>query len=181
MLLNIGVSYRKAPLATLDALTLRDLPGFNKILGSITGVRGAVMVQTCNRVDMFIDADEGVEVNEKILRNWALETKFKLHELRKLVEQRTGDQVLEYLVSLASGLESMLVGESQNPGPNWRWARNSIPRLCRLEARRRISWKFQPCQHTVARNGPDRHDHDESIEGQRDNRCDCCKPNATKD
>ena len=113
MLLNIGVSYRKAPLATLDALTLRDLPGFNKILGSITGVRGAVMVQTCNRVDMFIDADEGVEVNEKILRNWALETKFKLHELRKLVEQRTGDQVLEYLVSLASGLESMLVGESQ--------------------------------------------------------------------
>ena len=113
MLLNIGVSYRKTPLATLDALTLRDLPGFNKILGSITGVRGAVMVQTCNRVDMFIDADEGVEVNEKILRNWALETKFKLHELRKLVEQRTGDQVLEYLVSLASGLESMLVGESQ--------------------------------------------------------------------
>ncbi len=113
MLLNIGVSYRKAPLATLDALTLRDLPGFNKILESITGVRGAVMVQTCNRVDMFIDADEGVEVNEKILRNWALETKFKLHELRKLVEQRTGDQVLEYLVSLASGLESMLVGESQ--------------------------------------------------------------------
>ena len=113
MLLNIGVSYRKAPLATLDALTLRDLPAFYNILGSITGVRGAVVVQTCNRVDMFIDADEGVEVNEKILRNWALETKFKLHELRKLAEQRTRDQVLEYLVSLASGLESMLVGESQ--------------------------------------------------------------------
>src|SRR2546429_5512875 len=113
MLLNIGVSYRRAPLATLEALTLRDLPGFYNILGSTTGVRGAVVVQTCNRVDMFIDADEGVEVNEKILRNWALETKFKLHELRKLAEQRTRDQVLEYLVSLASGLESMLVGESQ--------------------------------------------------------------------
>src|SRR3989449_5277684 len=113
MLLNIGVSYRRAPLATLEALTLRDLPGFYNILGSITGVRGAVVVQTCNRVDMFIDADEGVEVNEKILRTWALETKFKLHELRKLAEQRTRDQVLEYLVSLASGLESMLVGESQ--------------------------------------------------------------------
>jgi glutamyl-tRNA reductase len=113
MLINIGVSHRRAPLSTLDALTLRDLPGFYKILGSITGVRGTVMVQTCNRVDMFIDADEGIEVQEKILWNWALETKFKLHELRKLAEQRTGDQVLEYLVSLASGLESMLVGESQ--------------------------------------------------------------------
>src|SRR5216683_8349241 len=113
MLLNIGVSYRRASLATLDALTLRDLPGFYKILGSITGVRGRVVVQTCNRVDMLIDADEGVEVQEKILWNWALETKFKLHELRKLAEQRTGDRVLEYLVSLASGLESMLVGENQ--------------------------------------------------------------------
>jgi len=113
MLLNIGVSYRRAPLSTLDALTLRDLPGFYKILGSITGVRGTVIVQTCNRVDMFIDAHEGVEVNEKILWNWALETKFKLHELRRLAERRTGEQVLEYLVSLASGLESMMVGESQ--------------------------------------------------------------------
>src|SRR3989442_7632192 len=62
---------------------------------------------------MFIDTDDGADISEKILRNWALETKFKLHELRKLAEQRTGDQVLEYLVSLASGLESMLVGESQ--------------------------------------------------------------------
>jgi glutamyl-tRNA reductase len=113
VLVNIGVSYRKAPLSTLDALTHRNLPGFYNILRSIPGVRGAVIVQTCNRVDTFIDADEGVEVAEKILWNWALESKFKLHELRKLAEQRTGDQVLEYLVSLASGLESMLVGESQ--------------------------------------------------------------------
>jgi len=113
VLVKIGVSYRKAPLATLDALTLRDLPGFYKILRSIPGIKGAVIVQTCNRIDMFIDADEGVEVAEKVLWNWALESKFKLHELRRLAEQRTGDQVLEYLVSLASGLDSMLVGESQ--------------------------------------------------------------------
>jgi glutamyl-tRNA reductase len=113
VLVNIGVSYRRAPLATLDALTLRDLPGFYRILGSIPGIKGAVVVQTCNRVDMFIETDKGVEVNEKILWNWALETKFKLHELRRLAEQRNGDQVLEYMVSLATGLESMLVGESQ--------------------------------------------------------------------
>jgi glutamyl-tRNA reductase len=113
VLVNVGVSYRRAPLATLDALTLRDLPAFYKILRSISGIKGAVVVQTCNRVDMFIDADEGVEVYEKILWNWALESKFKLHELRRLADQRSGDQALEYLVSLASGLESMLVGESQ--------------------------------------------------------------------
>jgi glutamyl-tRNA reductase len=112
VLVNIGVSYKKAPLATLDALTLRDLPAFYKILKGIPGVGGSVVVQTCNRVDMFIDADDR-EISEKILWNWALESKFKLHELKKLAEQRTGKEVLEYLVSLSSGLESMLVGESQ--------------------------------------------------------------------
>jgi glutamyl-tRNA reductase len=113
VLVNVGVSYKRAPLSTLDALTLRDLPAFYNILKGVPGVRGAVVVQTCNRVDLFIDADEDIEVTEKILWNWALETQFKLHELKRLAEQRTGEMVLEYLVSLASGLESMLVGESQ--------------------------------------------------------------------
>jgi len=113
VLVNIGVSYKKAPLATLDALTLRDLPTFYKIVKGIPGVKGAVVVQTCNRVDMFIDANDDAEVSEKVLWNWALESKFKLHELKKLAEQRTGEEVLEYLVRLSSGLESMLVGESQ--------------------------------------------------------------------
>jgi len=113
VLVKIGVIYKKSPLATLDALTLRDLPRFYNTLKGIPGVRGALVVQTCNRVDLFIEADEDVEVSEKVLWNWALETKFKLHELRNLAEQRTGEKVLEYLVSLASGLESMLVGESQ--------------------------------------------------------------------
>jgi glutamyl-tRNA reductase len=113
VLVNIGVSYKKVPLSTLDALTLRDLPAFYKILKGIPGVRGTIVVQTCNRVDMFIDADKNAEVSEKIFWNWALESKFKLHELKKLTEQRSNEQVLEYLVSLASGLESMLVGESQ--------------------------------------------------------------------
>jgi len=113
VLVNISVSYKRAPLATLDAITLRELPRFYDILRSIPGIKGAVVVQTCNRVDMFIDANDGAEVIEKMLWNWALQTKFKLHELQRIAEQRTGEEVLEYLVSLASGLESMLIGESQ--------------------------------------------------------------------
>jgi len=138
VLAKIGVSYKIAPLATLDAITLRDLPPFYKILRSIPGIKGTVVVQTCNRVDMFIDANDGAEIIEKILWNWALQTKFKLHELKRIAEQRTGEQVLEYLVSLASGLESMLVGESQILGQlkssliEARGLAASSPILCRV-------------------------------------------------
>ena len=109
----MGVSYKRAPLATLDALTLRDIPAFYKTLRSISEVEGAVIVQTCNRVEFFIEAQNGAEVGDKILRSWAFETKFGLQTLRSIVDEKTGEEVQHYLVSLASGLVSMLVGETQ--------------------------------------------------------------------
>jgi len=198
VLVNIGVSYKKAPLATLDALTLRELPAFYKILKGVPGVRGAVVVQTCNRVDMFIDADEDIEVSEKVLWNWALETKFKLHELMKLAEQRTGEQVIEYLVSLASGLESMLVGESQilvqlkSSLIEARGLAASSPALSKIFEMslaagtsirdKSVIGKGRPRRHQdpLARNRPDRHDSDENIQGQGNQRCDCCKQDTSK-
>src|SRR5260370_3508449 len=108
VLVNIGVSYRRAPLATLDALTLRDLPAFYNILGSIPGIKGAVVVQTCNRVDIFIDVEENGVDNEKILWNWALGTKFKLHELRRLANKRTDGLALEDLLARATVRHAIL-------------------------------------------------------------------------
>ncbi len=116
MLVNYGASYRRAPLAALDALTLRDAPAFYNVLRKLPGVRGALILQTCNRVEIFLDVETLVAVRDNILRHWALETKFKLAEMDRLVQAREGDAVIEYLVRLASGLESMLVGENQITG-----------------------------------------------------------------
>ena len=116
MLVSLGVSYRKAPLATLDALSFRDIPGFYNLLRQTQGLNGAMMLQTCNRVELFLDAKDPRQIRETILREWALETKFKLGELNKLVEAREGKSVVEYLVRLAAGLESMLIGENQIVG-----------------------------------------------------------------
>ena len=113
MLASLGVSYRKAPLATLDALSIRDIPAFYGFLRKAGGVNGAMILQTCNRVELFFDTKDPSQIRNDILREWALETKFKLGDLSKLVEAREGRSVVEYLVRLAAGLESMLVGEHQ--------------------------------------------------------------------
>ncbi len=107
------MSYKRTPLSSLDALTLRDVPAFYNILRKVTGINGALILQTCNRVELFLDAENRSLVRGEVLRHWALETKFKLAELEKLAESREGNEVVEYLVRLASGLESMLVGENQ--------------------------------------------------------------------
>lgn len=116
MLVSLGVSYRKAPLATLDALSFRDIRSFYKFLRKSDGVGGAVILQTCNRVELLLDAKEASQIRDDVLREWALETKFKLGELNKIVEAREGRSVIEYLVRLAAGLESMLTGENQIVG-----------------------------------------------------------------
>ena len=116
MLVSLGVSYRKAPLATLDALSFRDIPAFYKFLRKTDAMDGAMILQTCNRVELFLDTKEPSRIRADVLREWALETKFKLGELNKLVEAREGRGVVEYLVRLAAGLESMLTGENQIVG-----------------------------------------------------------------
>ncbi len=113
MLVSLGVSFRKAPLATLDALSFRDIPAFYKLLRPRHGLDGVMILQTCNRVELFLDTKDSSQIRDSVLREWALETKFKLGELNKLVDVREGKSVVEYLVRLAAGLESMLIGENQ--------------------------------------------------------------------
>ncbi len=100
-------------MATLDLLALRDAPSFYKILKGILGVEGVVILQTCNRVEFYLDTEDQTEVADKILWHWALETKFKLGELSHLVERSQGDGLVTHLVRLGSGLESMMLGEPQ--------------------------------------------------------------------
>ena len=116
MLVSLGVSFRKAPLATLDALSFRDISAFYKLLRTTHEVDGVMILQTCNRVELFLDTKDSSQIRDSVLREWALETKFKLGELNRLVETREGKSVVEYLVRLAAGLESMLIGENQVVG-----------------------------------------------------------------
>jgi glutamyl-tRNA reductase len=112
MLVSVGVSHKRTSLAVLDALTVRDLESFYSDLRAIRGINESVVLQTCNRVEIFLETSEHPP-DESILRSWALATKFRLAELQRLAEIKTGEAVVHHLVRLASGLESMIVGEPQ--------------------------------------------------------------------
>jgi glutamyl-tRNA reductase len=113
LLVSFGVTHRKAPLATLDAVTFRDLDKFYRITKALSEIRGSLILQTCNRVEIYLDTDHAEKLSDRILSNWALETRFKLNELSRLVEVRKDEEVVDHLVRLGAGLESMLVGETQ--------------------------------------------------------------------
>ncbi len=73
MLVSVGVSHKRASLATLDALTLRDLGDFYTDLRAIREIGESVVLQTCNRVEVFLEAKSDLQA-ESVLRTWALAT-----------------------------------------------------------------------------------------------------------
>ena len=94
-------------------MTFRDPEKFYQIAKALPDVKGAFLLQTCNRAEIYLDTDQTEHARQRVLSYWALETRFKLNELTRLVEVRKDEEVVDHLVRLGAGLESMLVGETQ--------------------------------------------------------------------
>ncbi|MFP5346919.1 MAG: glutamyl-tRNA reductase [Actinomycetes bacterium] len=113
--LVVGLSHHTAPLdllerAALDPVAVRDLA--SRIRDS-EHVAEAVVLATCNRLEVYADvrafhggvADVGAAL--------AKSTSVELDELTDHLYVRYADHAVSHLFSVASGLDSMAVGESQ--------------------------------------------------------------------
>lgn len=113
--LVLGVSHRSAPMSVLDAVALSgrnvDLLT-DRVLGG-EYVDGALVLATCNRLEIVADvrafhgglADVGSALVSVTGIEWA--------ELAHHVYVRFDDKAVEHLLTVAAGLDSMAVGESQ--------------------------------------------------------------------
>jgi glutamyl-tRNA reductase len=116
-LLLVGLNHRTAPVDVREKLTIGDtrLADTTRDLCSIEGVDGAALLSTCNRVEAIVSTrDEDVIAN---LVEWLAA---RAHTARTEIEKhlyvlRHGD-VVKHLFRVASGLDSMIVGEPQIGG-----------------------------------------------------------------
>lgn len=106
-LLCVGVSHREAPIAVREQLAIAadQLAERLRELRRIAGVREALLVSTCNRVEVFAAAD-GRSAAEEILS--ALGPFAAPHAICRFEED-----ALRHLFRVAASLDSMVVGEAQ--------------------------------------------------------------------
>ena len=73
VLLNLRLTYRNATIPVLEAFRFRDLQTSYDKLRSITGVREAVILQTCNRLELFLACThtEVLSCQQAILDYWS--------------------------------------------------------------------------------------------------------------
>jgi glutamyl-tRNA reductase len=112
--LVVGLSHRSAPLSLLEDVS-RGLGDTTDVLTELLAgaVGEAVVLSTCNRVEVYADTEgfhPGVEAVTDLLLRRADVT---LEELSKHLYVHWEGQAVHHLFQVASGLDSMVVGESQ--------------------------------------------------------------------
>jgi glutamyl-tRNA reductase len=114
-LLVVGLSHKSAPVATLERAVLSG-DALSKLLRDVShadDVAGSLVVSTCNRVEVYAEVDKfhsGVSwICELLARHAAL----PLAELTPHLYVHYEDRAVQHLLSVACGLDSMVIGESQ--------------------------------------------------------------------
>jgi glutamyl-tRNA reductase len=113
--LALGVSYRRAPVELLERLAFveADDPKAYRRLLEMESVREAVILSTCNRVEVFAEVAS--------YHAGFLDVKRFLSETREVAPEEFAeplyshyeDDAAEHLFSVASGIDSMVLGEPQ--------------------------------------------------------------------
>ena len=113
--LIVGLSHRSAPVATLERAAVSGDP-LGKLLRDIfeaEPVAGTFVVSTCNRVEVYAEVDKfhaGLSAISDLL---ARHSGIPLAELTEHLYVRYEDRAVQHLLTVAAGLDSMVVGESQ--------------------------------------------------------------------
>ncbi|WP_280429035.1 glutamyl-tRNA reductase [Nocardia brasiliensis] len=114
-ILLVGISHRSAPVSVLEkvAITDTDRPKLIDRLLASSHVSEAMIVSTCNRVEVYavVDAFHGglAEVGDLLTKHSGL----PLPDLTKHAYVRYSEAAAEHLFAVASGLDSMVIGEQQ--------------------------------------------------------------------
>lgn len=109
-IINGRVTYRNAPMHLLEKFTFKDIDKAHRHFLQKAGFEECVILQTCNRVEIFGAAKDVQE--HKLLEEWVSVSGLSKKDLES-IEINRGKEAIVHLMRLASGLESLVIGEDQ--------------------------------------------------------------------
>ncbi len=113
--LVVGLSHRSAPVTVLERAVVSG-DGLAKLLRDVCQaehVAGVFVVSTCNRVEVYAEVEKFHAGVSAICELLARHSGIVLAELTPHLYVHYEDRAVQHLLSMACGLESMVVGESQ--------------------------------------------------------------------
>lgn len=115
MIVCLSVSHKKTSVPMLESLNFKNKEEATKRCCSLESVREAVILQTCNRIEIYVNTGDNPEgdIVTSLVKFWSQQVGVSSDVVNKTIEVYHDSEALLHLLRLSSGLESMVVGEDQ--------------------------------------------------------------------
>ncbi len=113
--LVVGMSHRSAPIELLERVSLDQSAAVKlaHLALEAPAVTESAVISTCNRVEIYVETDRFHGAVEEVSRLLAEHAHLDRDELVSNVYVHYDDSAVAHLFAVASGLDSMIIGESQ--------------------------------------------------------------------
>lgn len=114
-LLALGINHKTAPVALREKVSFSpDTMGdaLNNLLQQ-PAVRGGVVLSTCNRTELYLSMEDKENSHEQLIRWLCQYHQIEPSELKNSVYWHQDNQAVSHLMRVASGLDSLVLGEPQ--------------------------------------------------------------------
>jgi glutamyl-tRNA reductase len=121
VLICLTASHRNASFDLLEKLSIGAPSAASTLVDANDFVGGAVVLATCNRFEAYVDVEEPLTAAASVAVEATISTMseasgIEADEMRDNVRVITGDEVVEHLFAVSSGLESVVIGEDEISG-----------------------------------------------------------------
>ena len=116
--INIRITHKTAHVPLIEAVAFKDKPQALADLLALNGVEECLVLQTCNRIELFLVSEE--ENTTVAAKNYlAKRAGNKSEEAFAAIETSVDNDAFDHLLRVTSGMESMVIGEDQVLNQIW--------------------------------------------------------------
>ena len=117
--LNIRITHKTARVPLMEAVAFQDKTQALTELRKIEGVEECLYLQTCNRIEIYLVAEEIGSILDKVKSFLANRAGDQVSEVRRAIETSIDSEAVNHLLRVTSGLESLVIGEDQILNQVW--------------------------------------------------------------
>ncbi|WP_161794234.1 glutamyl-tRNA reductase [Demequina sediminicola] len=114
--MSVVASHHNRDLTVLEQLSVGSDALGAAVVGSNSPVRGAVVLPTCNRFEVYLEAESVESGRAAVIEAVHEATGLGRDNIEAALATYEGDDAVQHLLSVTTGLESMVVGEREISG-----------------------------------------------------------------
>lgn len=118
-IVNVRITHKTARVPLLEAVSFKDKANAYSELRSLTGAQELVLIQTCNRIELFLVSEDGYKTVKSAVEVLSSRASGHTAEAFEAIEYTVNCDAVAHLLQVASGLESMVIGEDQVINQVW--------------------------------------------------------------